>query len=119
MISSHGQTDVRKRRSLNEDAVFASDQLFIVCDGFDAKSQELTDGNIVLRCSDGQTNCPPTDASWRSSPPPAPTWREPVGCWCPRPTRKAVATTSGPSSVATPPEGPSIHEPPAAGRSGA
>ena len=59
MISSHGQTDVRKRRSLNEGAVFASDQLFIVCDGFDAKSQELTDGNIVLRCSDGQTNMPP------------------------------------------------------------
>src|SRR5215831_17465655 len=33
MISFYGQTDVGKRRSLNEDAIFAEDTLFIVCDG--------------------------------------------------------------------------------------
>ena len=33
MISCHGQTDVGKRRSLNEDTLFTSDHLFIVCDG--------------------------------------------------------------------------------------
>jgi serine/threonine protein phosphatase PrpC len=33
MISFHGRTDVGRRRSLNEDAIFAQDNLFIVCDG--------------------------------------------------------------------------------------
>src|SRR5436190_4119210 len=33
MITSHGQTDIGKRRSLNEDAIFAGDGLFVVCDG--------------------------------------------------------------------------------------
>jgi serine/threonine protein phosphatase PrpC len=33
MITSHGQTDIGKRRSLNEDAIFVGDGLFIVCDG--------------------------------------------------------------------------------------
>jgi serine/threonine protein phosphatase PrpC len=33
MITSHSQTDIGKRRSLNEDAIFAGDGLFIVCDG--------------------------------------------------------------------------------------
>jgi serine/threonine protein phosphatase PrpC len=33
MISFHGQTDIGRRRSLNEDAIFASDNLFVVCDG--------------------------------------------------------------------------------------
>src|SRR5262245_45907480 len=33
MISSYGHTDVGKRRSLNEDAIFTSDTLFLVCDG--------------------------------------------------------------------------------------
>lgn len=33
MITYHGETDVGKRRTLNEDAIFADDTLFIVCDG--------------------------------------------------------------------------------------
>ncbi len=33
MISFYGQTDVGKRRSLNEDAIFTSDGCFLVCDG--------------------------------------------------------------------------------------
>ncbi len=33
MISFHGQTDVGRRRSLNEDAILAGDSLFVVCDG--------------------------------------------------------------------------------------
>ena len=33
MIISHGVTDVGRRRSLNEDAIFARDGLFLVCDG--------------------------------------------------------------------------------------
>ena len=33
MIISHGVTDIGRRRSLNEDAIFARDGLFIVCDG--------------------------------------------------------------------------------------
>ncbi len=33
MISFHGRTDVGKRRSLNEDTIYAGESLFIVCDG--------------------------------------------------------------------------------------
>src|SRR5262245_29986815 len=33
MITYHGETNVGKRRRLNEDVVFTSDDLFIVCDG--------------------------------------------------------------------------------------
>src|SRR5712691_3806136 len=33
MISFHGQTDIGSRRSLNEDAIYARDHLFVVCDG--------------------------------------------------------------------------------------
>lgn len=33
MIVSYGQTDVGKRRKINEDALLAQDGLFIVCDG--------------------------------------------------------------------------------------
>jgi protein phosphatase len=33
MIAFHGLTDVGRRRSLNEDAIFAHDSLFVVCDG--------------------------------------------------------------------------------------
>lgn len=33
MITHHGQTDVGKRRTLNEDAIFSGDDLFVVCDG--------------------------------------------------------------------------------------
>ena len=33
MITYHGQTDIGKRRTLNEDAILASDGFFIVCDG--------------------------------------------------------------------------------------
>jgi protein phosphatase len=33
MITYHGETDVGRRRTLNEDAIFAGDDLFIVCDG--------------------------------------------------------------------------------------
>jgi len=33
MISFHSQTDIGKRRANNEDAIFAADNLFVVCDG--------------------------------------------------------------------------------------
>src|SRR5262245_53192752 len=33
MLEFHGETDVGKRRQLNEDSIFAGDGLFIVCDG--------------------------------------------------------------------------------------
>jgi protein phosphatase len=33
MITFHGMTDVGRRRTLNEDAIYAADGLFIVCDG--------------------------------------------------------------------------------------
>ena len=33
MITYHGETDVGRRRTLNEDNIFAGDSLFIVCDG--------------------------------------------------------------------------------------
>ena len=33
MFEVHGKTDVGRRRQLNEDAIFAADGLFIVCDG--------------------------------------------------------------------------------------
>ncbi|MBI2467411.1 MAG: serine/threonine-protein phosphatase [Candidatus Rokubacteria bacterium] len=33
MIVSHGQTDIGRRRKINEDSIFAAGALFIVCDG--------------------------------------------------------------------------------------
>jgi serine/threonine protein phosphatase PrpC len=33
MLEFHGETDVGKRRQLNEDSIFSGDGLFIVCDG--------------------------------------------------------------------------------------
>ena len=33
MISFYGETDIGRRRALNEDAIFAVDGLFVVCDG--------------------------------------------------------------------------------------
>ena len=33
MLAFHGETDVGRRRPLNEDAIFAGDGLFVVCDG--------------------------------------------------------------------------------------
>ena len=33
MIAFHGETDIGRRRSLNEDTIHAGDDLFIVCDG--------------------------------------------------------------------------------------
>lgn len=33
MLVSHGQTDIGKRRKINEDSIFAADGLFLVCDG--------------------------------------------------------------------------------------
>jgi len=33
MISFYGETDVGRRRTLNEDAIFAEEGVFVVCDG--------------------------------------------------------------------------------------
>ncbi len=33
MLISHGETDIGKRRKINEDAIFAANGLFLVCDG--------------------------------------------------------------------------------------
>jgi protein phosphatase len=33
MLKSHGETDVGKRRKINEDAIFSANGLFLVCDG--------------------------------------------------------------------------------------
>jgi protein phosphatase len=32
-VISHGETDIGKRRKINEDAIFAANNLFLVCDG--------------------------------------------------------------------------------------
>ena len=33
MLIAHGETDIGKRRKINEDSIFAADGLFLVCDG--------------------------------------------------------------------------------------
>lgn len=33
MLQSHGETDIGKRRKINEDSIFAANGLFLVCDG--------------------------------------------------------------------------------------
>lgn len=33
MLISHGETDIGKRRKINEDSIFAANGLFVVCDG--------------------------------------------------------------------------------------
>ena len=33
MLHSHGETDIGKRRKINEDSIFAANGLFLVCDG--------------------------------------------------------------------------------------
>jgi serine/threonine protein phosphatase PrpC len=60
MISFHGLTDVGRRRSLNEDAIYAGDSLFVVCDGMgghkagEVASQLAIDviGNFVKRSAE-------------------------------------------------------------------
>lgn len=33
MLTAHGETDIGKRRKINEDSIFAARGLFVVCDG--------------------------------------------------------------------------------------
>jgi len=48
MISSHGLTDTGRRRSLNEDAIFARDSLFVVCDGMGGRKAGEVASQLAL-----------------------------------------------------------------------
>ena len=48
MISSHGQTDTGRRRSLNEDAILARDNLFVVCDGMGGRKAGEVASQLAL-----------------------------------------------------------------------
>jgi len=48
MISSHGQTDTGRRRTLNEDAISAHDNLFIVCDGMGGRKAGEVASQLAL-----------------------------------------------------------------------
>lgn len=47
-ISSHGQTDTGRRRSLNEDAILARDNLFVVCDGMGGRKAGEVASQLAL-----------------------------------------------------------------------
>ena len=48
IISSHGQTDTGRRRSLNEDAIYAQDNLFVVCDGMGGRKAGEVASQLAL-----------------------------------------------------------------------
>jgi serine/threonine protein phosphatase PrpC len=48
MISGHGLTDTGRRRSLNEDAIFARDNLFVVCDGMGGRKAGEVASQLAL-----------------------------------------------------------------------
>jgi len=47
-ISSHGLTDTGRRRSLNEDAILALDNLFVVCDGMGGRKAGEVASQLAL-----------------------------------------------------------------------
>src|SRR5215469_9421913 len=47
-ISSYGLTDIGKRRSLNEDAILAHDNLFVVCDGMGGRKAGEVASQLAL-----------------------------------------------------------------------
>jgi len=48
MVSSHGLTDIGRRRSLNEDAILARDNLFVVCDGMGGRKAGEVASQLAL-----------------------------------------------------------------------
>ncbi len=66
MLISHGETDIGKRRKINEDSIFAADGLFVVCDGMGGHQAGEVASNLAVevitrfvgRSEDGELTWP-------------------------------------------------------------